>query len=319
LTDTIARAFHTGSAGGDFDMPDESHSTGPDSALTKEMLNLMYERASCRTFEERDIPDDLLDRVLLAGVHAATGGNLQPWSIIVVRDPGARERLAELNERQWFIRDAPVNLVFCIDWRRLERWAKLSAAPFTADRAFRHFWISFQDTIIAAQCICTAADAVGLGSVYIGTVLECFRELRDMLALPKGVFPVVILALGWPKKTPAVRPKLGLSTVVHREQYAELSNEDLVVAYDEKYRSPKIEITPERLEQLERVCRRTGGQALADECLARVREAGYINMAQRYFGLHYEADFMPVGNDDYVRILEESGFDWFRRWEPIEE
>lgn len=300
-------------------MSAESHSADSQSPFTKDMLNLLYERASCRTFQERDIPDDLLDQVLQAGVHSATGGNLQPWSIIVVRDPEARKRLAELNENQMFMATAPVNLVFCIDQRRLERWAKLSTAPFTSLQAFRHFWISLQDTVIAAQSICTAADAVGLGSVYIGTVLECFRQLREMLVLPKGVFPVVIVTLGWPKQKPPVRPKLGLSTVVHQEKYSELSDEDLVAAYDQKYKSPKIEITPERLEQLERVCRRTMGPEFAEECLAHVRKAGYINMAQRYYGLHYQADSMPVGNDDYLRILEESGFTWFRRWEPKED
>ncbi|HPI32767.1 MAG TPA: nitroreductase family protein, partial [candidate division Zixibacteria bacterium] len=232
---------------------------GHGSPLAAEVLRLLYERASCRNFAQREIPDRLLDEILQAGVHAATGGNLQPWSIIVVRDPEARRKLAELNENQTFMQDAPVNLVFCIDWRRLERWAAGAAAPFTATAAFRHFWISFQDTIIAAQSIGTAADAVGLGSVYVGTVLECFPEVREMLALPPGVFPVVILTLGWPVHRPAPRGKLPLQVVVHREQYRELPDDQLAAAYETKYGGAKIDCTPDRLDRLVEVCRRTGG------------------------------------------------------------
>ena len=56
----------------------------------------------------------------------------------------------------------------------------VEAAPFTATDSFRMFWISFQDTVICAQNIVTAADSEGLGSVYVGLVLECFIELREM-------------------------------------------------------------------------------------------------------------------------------------------
>jgi len=113
-------------------------------------------------------------RFLNAGIQAPTGGNLQPvrslrWKIRKPAPPGQGSvaTRASLPKPQ-------SNLVFCIDWRRLERWASLEAAPFSATQSFRHFWISFQDTIICAQNICTAADAVGLGSCYVGTVLECF-------------------------------------------------------------------------------------------------------------------------------------------------
>jgi len=149
-------------------------------------------------FRDQTIPPDILETVLAAGLHAATGGNLQPYSIIQVEAEGSRQELAKLGD-QAFIADAPVSLLFCIDYHRLARWADLLDAPFSATRSFRHFWIAFQDTIICAENICTAADALGLGSVYIGTVLEYFVRLREMFRLPDGVFPVVLLCLGYPR------------------------------------------------------------------------------------------------------------------------
>ena len=145
-------------------------------------LELLSERASCRAFSSKKISNKVMDDILLAGTKAPTGGNLQPYSIIRIRDAETKKNLAGLCG-QSFIAEAPVNLLFCIDWRRLERWASLEKAPFSAHRSFRHFWISFQDTIISAQNICTAIDSMGLGSVYIGTILDYFLKLKKLKAM----------------------------------------------------------------------------------------------------------------------------------------
>ncbi len=185
-----------------------------DNKYPNETIRLLLERSSCRSFYDKKIPEDVLDQILDAGNHAATGGNLQPFSVIKIENEATKRRLTELCGDQEFIFTAPVDLLFCLDWYRLRRWAEIETAPFTATSSFRHFWISFQDTLIAAQNICTAADALGLGSVYVGTVLECFRELRKMFDLPNGVFPVVLLSLGYPKARPLPKKKLGIGTIV---------------------------------------------------------------------------------------------------------
>jgi len=282
-----------------------------------ETIRLLHERASCRSFENKKIPDDIMRAVLEAGVHAPTGGNLQPYSIIKIENEAIREKLAALCGDQKWIAEAPVNLLFCIDGRRLERWARLEDAPYTGNHSFRQFWISFQDVIIAAQNICTAADAVGLGSVYIGTVLECFRDLRPIFELPDGVFPVVLLCLGYPKLRPGPRPKLGVETVVHDEKYRDLDDRSLKKAFDRKYSSRTFEPTTERLEKARSVCTRAHGPEFAARCAARIERDRCLNMAQMYFALHYCADEMPEGNEDFLAITEEFGFGWFKKFEPF--
>jgi nitroreductase len=279
-----------------------------------ETIRLLHERSSCRSFHDKEIPPEVLQLILEAGVHAPTGGNLQPYSIIKIEDKETNRILAKLCGDQPWIGAAPVNLLFCIDWHRLERWAKLEMAPFTGRSSFQNFWISFQDVIIAAQNICTAADSMGLGSVYIGTVLECFRELRDMFELPQGVFPVVLLCLGYPKSRPGPARKLGVDTVVHDEKYRHLTDEQLVDAFESKYPGRRREITKERLEIIERACREVHGEEFARKCLDRIDANGYINQAQYLFGLHYCADEMPTGNETYMEIMEEFGFDWFKKY-----
>jgi len=287
-----------------------------------ETVRLLLERASCRSFSGKKVPDEVLRLVLQAGIHAPTAGNLQPFSIIKIEEAETKEKIAELCSNQSFIGEAPVLLLFCIDWHRNERWAELESAPFTATSAFRHFWTSFQDVIICAQNICTAADSVGLGSVYIGSVLECFRELHDLLRLPRGVFPVVLLCLGYPKTKPVPQKKLSVDVVVHSEGYRELTDQELLGAFRDKYggtRRDRLEATEERLKTIYEVCREVHGEEFAQKCIDRIKKQGYISAVQNYFGLHYRANRMPKGNDAYLKMMKEFGFNWFEKHKPLKE
>jgi len=281
-----------------------------------ETIRLLHERSSCRSYGDKTVSEETMNMILEAGIHAPTGGNLQPYSIIRIENQNTRAELARLCGNQDWIEKSPVNLLFCIDLHRLEKWAELELAPFTAKHQFRQFWISFQDVIIAAQNICTAADALGLGSVYIGTVLECMRELRDMFVLPEGVFPVVLLCLGYPKMRPQLARKLGLEMIVHKEKYREPSDTELVSAYERKYPTWRREVTDERLKKLFDVCQRVHGREFAEKAIERVTKNKYISPAQILFGLHYCADEMAEGNEEFVNIIEDAGFNWFKKYKP---
>lgn len=273
-------------------------------------MKLLMERGSVRNFEEKPIPDEILDAVLSTGTRAATGGNLQPYSIIKIRQKETRELLAEMCEQR-FMANAPVHLLFCIDWRRLRRWAEIEQAPFTAYQSFRHFWISMQDTIICAQNICTAADSLSLGSVYIGTVMEFFPKIREMFTIPEGVQPVVLLCLGYPKTIPKPRKKLEIETIVHEERYRDLDDDDLLSAFDNKYPEQKVGINEERMELFKKVCSDVDGPEFTRICVERVNQQGYFNPAQRYFGLHYQANSMPLDNLQFINQSKQMGFNWF--------
>lgn len=277
---------------------------------SNESMKLLYERASCRSFKEMEIPEEVLNEVINAGLHAATGGNLQPYSIIKITKQETKKRLVDECDMQKIVENAPVNLLFCIDWRRIGRWAEASNAPFVATKSYRHFWIALQDTVICAQNICTAADSVGLGSVYIGTVESCFMELKSVCNLPEGVFPVVLLSLGYPTKYPAPAKKLGIEAIIHEETYSDLPIERLIELQDEKYEHKTFPNSQSNLSLIKEVASDVGGEEYADEMLRKIKEASHINMAQRYFGLHYLANWSCTGNKAFIEALLAYGFTW---------
>ena len=285
-----------------------------DEHAREQMMKVLLERGSVRSFEDRPVPEDTLKQILKAGTTAATGGNLQPYSIINIREQATRDKLAQMCY-QPFMAAAPVHLLFCIDWRRIQRWMELETAPFSANHALSHFWISIQDVMCTAQSISTAADTLGLGSVYIGTIMGFWEECRDMFDLPELVLPVVLVCMGYPKARPQPAKKLGPDVMVHDEKYRELPDEELLAAYNGKY-ATAMDITPERMERIREVCTQVHGKDFADKCEARIREQGAINAAKRYFGLHYVAHQMPLANEEMMAWIRKTGFRWFEKYVP---
>nr|MDA3833809.1 nitroreductase family protein [Spirochaetales bacterium] len=234
----------------------------------------------------------------------------QPYSVIKIEKTSAKEKLAKLCG-QGYMAKAPLHLIFCIDFHRLKRWAALEKAPFSADSGFRNFWIAFQDAIICAQNMGTAADSLGLGSVYIGPIFDNIKTVRKMFRLPKGVIPVVSLVIGYPSVKPPIRKRLGKKIVVHNEIYRNIPDGELLNPFDEKYKNAKTEINAKNLKTITKACKSVHGDKFASKCLAEIKAKKYINRAQLYFGLHYRADKMLFSNPKFLKMLKEAGLGCF--------
>jgi nitroreductase len=286
---------------------------GPD------MIDVLLNRSSLRQFADRQVEPEALDRILEAGVRSASGGNLQPWSAILIRDAETRKKLAGMCGQE-FMASAPVQLLFCLDLHRNETIADSGAAPYTARHAFRHFWISIQDTIIAAQSMSTAADMLGLGSVYIGTIMEFPEQVQEMFSLPQGVYPVVLVCMGYAadgaERKPS--PKFPKKYLVHEEKYREPDRGELWADYLSREGNRLTPINEKTEEVFRASCSIAVGEEFAAECMERAREQGGFNPVQRRFGIHYPACAMPCGNLDIVEALRRAGMYFFEKWEKEE-
>ncbi len=276
-------------------------------------MKVLYERGSCRTFEDRPIDPRIINDILGAGLHAATGGNLQPYSIIKIQSNKQKAALVNECHMQSLVNEAPLNLLFCLDWRRNALWAESENAPFVALDSAKHFWIGFQDVIIAAQSVSTAADSYGIGNVYIGTVESCFDQLKTLCELPEGVLPVVLVSFGYPKdKDPAEEPtpKLMQEAMVHDGVYKDLPLKRLTVLQEEKYGKREYPLSEKNLATYKEVLQDVYPPDKSKEMLASVMDQGYINMAQRNFGLHYRANWSCSENSNLIEALKSAGYTW---------
>lgn len=264
-------------------------------------LQMMQNRQSVRNFKDQPIPEDILHGILSAGINAATGGNLQPYSIIVEKDPARNEMLCDMCGGQRFIADAPVNLIFLIDWHKLAIYSRSKDAPFSCHKSFYHFLIGLEDLMCAAQAIETAAWLNGIGSCYVGTILESIPEFAQLYHLPRLVAPVLLLSLGYPKALSKKRKKLAYDSVVFEGVYPSLSAETIFAAYDQKYegRTTKLPSDSQRRQEIlntfMRALRTTYNEEKYQQILKDADQSGFVSEIQRIFGLHYHAEDMLTG------------------------
>ena len=129
--------------------------------------------------------------------------------------------------------DAPVLVTFCADFRRMKKWLELSNAPQNFDN-FMSFMIATIDATLVSQNVALAAEAKGLGICYMGSTLANCDQIGDILECPPGVVPVVGFSLGYSDENPAVRDRLPLDGLVHKEVYHDHSNEEITCIYKQR-------------------------------------------------------------------------------------
>lgn len=187
-------------------------------------IELINNHRSVRKFKPQPIPTETMDRILECGMRASNTGNMQIYSIIVTEERDHIEALSKLHFGQGA--SAAAFLTLCVDVNRYHHWCRLRGC----DEPYNNFlWLmsGTVDASLAAQNICIAAEAEGLGFCYLGTVMYNTQAIADLLELPQGVVPVVTLCMGYPDEVPALSERLPLEGVVHHERYHDYSNDDI--------------------------------------------------------------------------------------------
>ena len=157
------------------------------------ILSALSARKSVRVFTPDPVTPDERAAILNAAFQAPTAGNQQLYTILDITDPALKATLADLCDHQPFIAGAPLVLVFLADCRR---WLNAyHAAGITDARkpGAGDLMLAVADTCIAAQNAVVAAESLGIGSCYIGDVLENAEAMRDALHLPQYVVPACML------------------------------------------------------------------------------------------------------------------------------
>ena len=194
-----------------------------------ETINVLMKRKSVRVYEDREIPQEAKEAILAAAMRAPTAGNSMLYSILDVTDQALKDKLAETCDHQPFIAKAPMVLIFCADCRK---WYDAYAAAGCAPRAPGpgDLWLALSDANIAAQNAVTAAWSLGLGSCYIGDILENAETHRALLRLPEYVVPAAMLVFGYPTRQQQEREKparCGLRHIVHENAYRPMDGAEL--------------------------------------------------------------------------------------------
>ncbi|MGO1372405.1 MAG: nitroreductase family protein [Senegalia sp. (in: firmicutes)] len=215
-----------------------------------ETLEVLNNRMSLRRYKEKEITDEDLERILHSTMRAPSAGNMMLYSILVIKDKEKIKKLSETCDNQPFIAKAPLVLLFLADMERwtdylkhcdIEEYCKENdmdyKGPNNAD-----LFLSISDTMIAAQNAVIAAESLGIGSCYVGDIMENYEVHKKMFDLPDKVFPIGMLTLGYypddmkRRKTSRFDEKY----IVFDEKYKKLSKED----FDHMFKHLNDKINP---------------------------------------------------------------------------
>ena len=193
-------------------------------------IELICRHGSVRKHTAEPVPLELIETIVHAAQRASTSSNLQVVSVVAVTEAAARARLAEICGQEHVAR-APVVLVWCADLKRLDRACELRGYTQVSGYV-ENFLACVVDIGIAAQNGAVAAESLGLGICYLGSVRNNAQAVIDLLALPRLVFPVVGMTVGWPAAPPTIRPRLPTSAILYWERYDPLPRDAALHEYD---------------------------------------------------------------------------------------
>ena len=215
------------------------------------MKNLSTRR-TIRQYSEREVTEELLNRLMTEAARTQTMGNLQLYSVVVTRSQEMKEKLAPAHFNQPMVKSAPVVLTICADFRRTTRWCEERQAQPGYDN-FLSYQNAAIDALLYTQTLCNLMDEEGLGYCYLGTTVYMPQMIIDTLQLPKLVMPVATLTVGWPAEEGKMSDRLPLQSFVHQETYHDYRREDIDAYYSEK----------EQLEENREFCRINNKETLA--------------------------------------------------------
>ncbi len=195
------------------------------------VVELLKSHRSIRKFTDQPIAPELFEELVSAGQGAATSSFLQGATIVRVTDRAKREKIARLAGNQPYVASAAEFMVFCADLKRAGNWCREYGKPFEGDFT-EHFIIATVDVALMAQSMVCAAESQGLGICYIGGIRNNPGPVSELLELPKGVYPVFGLCIGYPAQDPEVKPRLPISVILKQDRYNEDSDREAIEAYD---------------------------------------------------------------------------------------
>lgn len=194
-----------------------------------QILEQLHARKSVRVYEDRPISPADQEAILAAACAAPTAGNQQLYTILDITEQRLKDTLADTCDHQPFIAQAPLVLIFCAD---CQKWYDAFAAGGCQPRlpGVGDLLLAWSDANIAAQNAVTAAWSLGIGSCYIGDILEQCETHRQLLHLPEYVVPASMVVFGYPTRQQKERQKprrRAMAHIVHENGYRRMDGAEL--------------------------------------------------------------------------------------------
>ncbi|MCP2098537.1 Nitroreductase [Actinosynnema pretiosum] len=212
----------------------------PAGLIWNEQVEALLRHRSVRAFLPEPLPEGALETMVAAAQSASTSSNLHHWSVVAVTAPELKARLTEFTRSRLsgttyrFVDEAPVVLLWVADNSRNHAITEERGEVAASLEYLDSFTTATIDTAIAAQNAVVAAEAIGLGAVYLGAMRNRAEELADLIGLPDHSYVAFGLAVGVPdpERAGGIRPRPPQRVVLHHDRYSPTPSAQWVPGYE---------------------------------------------------------------------------------------
>lgn len=207
------------------------------------VIDSIVKRKSLRSYSKERISKEHMDILIQSAMRAPTAGNMMLYSIILIEKEETKKTLSKTCDNQPFIAEAPLVMVFTADYQKwydyynlckVDSYCERNGLKFTGPTE-ANLLLAANDAIIAAQNVVIAAESLGIGSCYIGDIMENYETHKELLDLPDFAFPVAMLCLGYYPENYNIKPRnrFNKEFVVFNEKYNRLDESQIKEMFGE--------------------------------------------------------------------------------------
>jgi len=187
------------------------------------ILQKQLEHRTIREFKDEKIPAEIFEELMEVALRTATSNGMQACSVIRVTDTVIRKEIADVCKQEYVSR-VPELLIFIVDQYRNYKITSEKNCFNDSAKDMDRFFSAFTDASITAQNIVNAAEAMDLGTVFLGSILNDSEKICEILNLPQLTFPVVGLGIGYPNQNPQLKPRMDMKLRVFENKYTTFDN-----------------------------------------------------------------------------------------------
>ncbi len=201
-----------------------------------ETINILRNRRSIRKYASTPVTDEHVEAILSGALRSPTSSNLHAYSVLVVRDPETKAKLAVPCGNQKHIIECPVFLAFCADLTRIESAVQRNGHDIENNNLELGL-VATIDASLVGMAAYVAAESLGIHGVMIGAMRNKPEEIADILGLPNRVYAVFGMCLGYPAEAPKQKPRMPVRGIVHHEKYDAEAALGIIDPYDAELKS----------------------------------------------------------------------------------
>lgn len=202
------------------------------------ILKQLKTHVSIRKFNSEKISSRIEKEIINAAMRGATAGNMMSYSIIKIRSRDTLKTLSKSCDNQPFIGDADLALLFVVDNYKWHRYFQAKGIPEFYNNyqgpVVNDLVLGMQDAMIAAQNAVIAAESLGIGTCYIGDIIERYEFHKELFNLPEYTMPATLVVMGYYDKKPRLNTRFDSTSIVFEEKYPCIDDKFLNKMFGEK-------------------------------------------------------------------------------------